>query len=143
MERLSDLVDPAVSVSHWVVHFRLTRDAAALPDDEPGGSLIEHLRSCGHDVGLGLIRLAEVVVKVRQGVAAGDVEGRERVIGLSPQRLTEHIQVSIESLDVIEAANLVHGESSTKKGLHRPEMRQCSPGQESENAANHTTGLGT
>jgi len=43
MERLGDLVHPAVNAGHRVVHHRLPGDAAHLSDNEASALPVEHL----------------------------------------------------------------------------------------------------
>ena len=107
MERLGDLVNPAVKASHRVVHLGFASDAAHFPDDEAGATAVHHLHGGSADVLLGGKRLAEVILKARKRVAVGDVEWSQGMDRFATQDRSIGSEVAVHGADLVDGQNLV------------------------------------
>jgi hypothetical protein len=104
VERLADLVDPAVHTGHRVVHLGLAGDAAAFPDEEHGLLPLPRPDDAGDDVPLGLQGLPQQAVeRGRDGVLAGDVERAARLGGLAAEDGAKFGKKSIQIFAIVEA----------------------------------------
>jgi len=99
MERLGDLVDPAIDPCDRIVDFGFAGNAARLADQEASSMPVQLLGERGRDVLLGFqgCPFLGVVIKIRQRVRPWSVEWAKAAYRLPGQSRTVVLQVAGEA----------------------------------------------